>query len=132
VHGREFPTSTDYWDGNWLRVTGYCQGSGSVVRIHGSLIRLTEISGLLRGCEALYERLDGHASLDCIEPYLKIDLVAQTKGHIAIAIEITPDQLTESHRFTSAFDQTFLPPIIGACRAILDKYPIHEGANAHA
>jgi hypothetical protein len=24
IHGRQFPDSQDYWDGNWLNATAYC------------------------------------------------------------------------------------------------------------
>ena len=31
VHGRQFPDLHDYWDGNWLRVTAHCGGSGASI-----------------------------------------------------------------------------------------------------
>jgi hypothetical protein len=31
VHCREFESSDDYWDGNWLRVTARCEADGAVV-----------------------------------------------------------------------------------------------------
>ncbi len=28
IHSREFPTSEDYWDSNWLNITVKCQVKG--------------------------------------------------------------------------------------------------------
>jgi hypothetical protein len=126
IHGRQFPDATDYWDGNWLRVTAYCTYSESTVRVHGPIIHLREVVGFLRGCQRLYETLAGRAELDCIEPNLRISLVAETGGHIRVELSITPDHMTESHRFTDAFDQTYLPPVIAACERILQQYPVRE------
>jgi hypothetical protein len=126
IHGRQFPQSADYWDGNWLRVTAYCIYPHSIVRAHGAIIHLGEIVGLLRECEHLYQTLQGQASLRCIEPNLGVELTAETGGHITVQLTITPDQMTESHNFTDSIDQTYLPPIITACQAILAKFPVRE------
>jgi hypothetical protein len=126
VHGRQFPPSQDYWDGNWLRVTAYCSYPQSSVRVHGSIVHLGEIHGLHREVENLYQTLQGQAELRCIEPNLGVELQAQTGGHIRVKISITPDHMTEAHSYTDGFDQTYLPPIIGGCKAILDKFPLRE------
>ena len=126
VHGRQFPQSADYWDGNWLRVTAYCMYPQSIVRAHGAIIHLGEIVGLLNECENLYKTLNGQACLRCIEPNLGVELTAESGGHINVRLTITPDQLTESHNFTDGIDQTYLLPIISACQAILTKFPVRE------
>ena len=126
VHGRQFPQSVDYWDGNWLCVTAYCVYPESTVRAHGTIIHLGEVVCLLQECEHLYQTLQGQATLRCIEPNLGVQLTAQNGGHIEVQLSITPDHINESHSFTDSIDQTFLPPIIAACRAILDKFPVRE------
>jgi hypothetical protein len=132
MHGRQFPESMDYWDGNWLRATAYCTYADSTVRVHGSIIHLGEVVGLLRSCERLYQTLDGRAGLDCIEPSLRVELVAETGGHIRVAISITPDHMSEAHRFTDGFDQTYLPPVIAACKRIIERYPVREAEQLPA
>ncbi len=122
IHGRQFPDANDYWDGNWVRATAYCIYPGSVVRTHGSIIHLGEIAGLLHGCEDLYNTLKGSAGLDCTEPNLNVQLAATTMGHIKIIISITPDHLAETHEYTDEIDQTYLPPVITACKQIIEKY----------
>ena len=129
VHGRQFPHAVDYWDGNWLRVTAFCIYPQSMVRTHGSIIHLGEVSGLLRECEQLYQTLQGQAGLRCMEPNLGVELTGETGGRIKVQLSITPDHMSESHSFTDAIDQTYLPPIIAACRAILAKFPVREPEN---
>jgi hypothetical protein len=104
----------------------YCIYPGSTVRVHGSIIHLGEVVGLLRSCETLYETLQGRAGLDCIEPVLRVELVAEPAGHIKVDITITPNHLTEAHNFTDRFDQTYLPPIISSCMRILEKHWVTE------
>jgi hypothetical protein len=129
IHGREFPDSADFWDGNWLRVTAYCIYPDSMVRTHGAIVHLREVVGLLRSCEQLYDTLQGRAGLDCLEPNLAVELTAETGGHINVEVAITPDHLSESHKFTDRFDQTYLPGVIAACKSILDRFPVREPEN---
>uniref|UniRef100_UPI0037BE5CD3 WapI family immunity protein n=1 Tax=Ideonella sp. TaxID=1929293 RepID=UPI0037BE5CD3 len=85
-----------------------------------------DIYGLLHETETLYQSLEGRAELRCIEPTLGVELSAQTCGHIQVKISITPDHINESHSYTDGFDQTYLPPIITGCKAILSKFPLRE------
>jgi hypothetical protein len=126
IHGREFPDATDYWDGNWLRVSANCIHPESAVRVHGPIIHLSEVVGLERGCRRLYDTLQGQACLDCVEPTLHVELNAETRGQIIVQITITPNHLAETHRFTGELDQTHLPPIIASCSRILEKFPVRE------
>lgn len=126
VHGRQFPQSQDYWDGNWLIVTAHCSYSQSSVRADGSFVHLGEIYGLLQETEALFQTLQGKAELRCMEPNLSVELLAQTGGHIRVKISLTPDNMTESHSYTDGLDQTYLPPVISGCKAILAKFPLRE------
>lgn len=124
IHGLEFDGSTDYWDGNWLRVTANCADKGASITVSGSIIHLGEIVQLLNGCQAMNETLSGSASMPCIEPNLDIKLVARDHGHVEATIEITPDHLTQKHSFTFGIDQSYLPGIIDDCRRVLEEYPV--------
>ena len=126
IHGRQFPEAADYWDGNWLNVTACCIGDGSSVRAQGSIIHLGEIVGLLGDCETLYESLSGRAELKCIEPNLNVRLESESGGHIGVTIDITADHMSESHQFIDGMDQTYLPPIISACRNVLERFPLRD------
>ena len=129
LHGRQFPDSIDYWDGNWLRATACCSSPGAIVCTEGPIIHLGEIHGLLHECRILYESLKGEAKLACIEPNLSVKLAAEWNGALTVVIEITPDQMTERHSFDEHLDQSYLPSIISQCEAVLEKFPIREPAR---
>jgi hypothetical protein len=132
VHGRAYEDSNDYWDGNWLRVTAVCRYPGAWTGTEGTILHLREVMSLLTSCEKVFETLQGDAVLDCMEPNLKVELKSTGLGHLAVEISITPDHMTQSHSYSDQFDQTFLPPIITSCRAILAKYPIRGVAVSGA
>ena len=124
VHGRQFPMTDDYWDGNWLQVTVHCGAPGASVWVSGPLIHLSEITHFLRGVEAMHTSLQGEATLPCMEPEFAVTLTAQGRGHITMVVHLTPDHLSQAHRFTFALDQSYLPLVIASCRTLLQQYPI--------
>ena len=124
VHGRQFPTSDDYWDGNWLRISAEYRSASSRVKTEGPIIHLGELVGLFESCERLYETLAGEAELDCMEPELNVKLKAGLSGQIQLEVSITPDNLNEEHIFRQDIDQTYLPQIIAECGSLLAEYPI--------
>jgi hypothetical protein len=125
IHGRQFPQASDYWDANWLRVTAYCISTHSIVRIQDDpCIHLGELNALLDGCERMYATLQGRAELQCMEPGLSVTLTASGHGHIDVHVSMTPNASGETHLYEDQFDQSYLPPIIQACHAILATFPI--------
>jgi hypothetical protein len=54
---------------------------------------------------------------------------ADQLGHIRAQVEITPDNLTQSHKMEFDVDQSYLPSIIKQCSVIVKKYPIRGGRN---
>jgi hypothetical protein len=126
IHGRQFPNAKDYWDGNWLRITAECSSSSSKVKIHGPIIHLGELAGLLVSCRQLYENLSGEANLDCMEPELNVRMKAGSSGQIRLEISITPDNLNEEHLFRQDIDQSYLPSIIAACESILAEHLVRN------
>ncbi len=132
IHGRQFPNATDFWDGNWLRVTAILSTSTSMVRTEGPIVHLREIYGLKAECEKLYETLSGQATLACLEPNLSVKITAGTSGHIDIEVSVVPDQFTERHEYKTTSDQTYLPGVIQQCEGILEQYPIREPGQLRA
>ena len=114
VHGRQFPELMDDWDGNWLNISAQCIAEGAQIVVNGPILHLSDVSRLLEECEAMYETLQGSASLPCMEPNLRVRLEAKPRGGIFIAVEITPDYLSQWHKFEFQADQTYLPAIIAA------------------
>jgi hypothetical protein len=130
VHGRQFSDSNDYWDGNWLRVTAHCGGNGASVFATGSIIHLSELDRWLVGTEELLKNLTGEAKLACMEPALSATLKSGSLGHITMEVSITPDHMTQSHRFQFQIDQSYLPPFVKQCQSILKAYPIRGSRDA--
>lgn len=127
IHGRQFPDATDYWDGNWLRVTAFCIYPHSAVRIQNiACVRTDEVASLLAGCEKLYSTLSGKAELKCMEPYISVEFSGSARGHIGVNLSVTPDHIKETHDYEDEIDQSYLPAIISSCQAILVKYPIRD------
>ena len=124
VHGRQFPDSGDYWDGNWITVTACCEARGAWVWVTGNFIHLGEIMILLDGSERLYRELEGKAELSCMEPELSLELEFKSQGKIDLSVEITPDNLSQSHSFIFEIDQSYLPGLISSCQKILQTFPI--------
>ena len=125
VHGREFPESKDYYDGNWLRVTAYCGASGASVWAQGAILMVTDIAGFGHQCAKMLGGDGKLAALDPWEPELKVSLeVSDGLGHIRSQVEITPDYLLQAHRFEFEIDQSYLPGIIRQCSEIVKEYPI--------
>jgi hypothetical protein len=129
VHCRQFPESNDYWDGNWLFVTAECRYPQSFARAEGPIVNLSEIARFLKECHALYRDLRGAAVLSCIEPNLRVELTAESLGHLALVIALTPDTLVEQHTFRSEVDQSYLPSIITGCESILARYPLRHSED---
>jgi hypothetical protein len=130
VHGRERPNAADYWDGNWLNVMVRVEANGATVETSGPILRNNELADFCKGLEELQSTLTGEVRLVCIEPNLGITFTGNGLGHIAANISITPDHLTQTHQFTFALDQTYVRPLIAACKDILARYPIRD-AEGH-
>jgi hypothetical protein len=125
VHGRQYPDSEDYYDGNWLRVTVHCDGLGASVWAQGAILMTTDIAGFGDQCAAMLQGSAKSAIMDPFEPELKVSLETTDRlGHICTQIEITPNNLTQSHWFGFEVDQSYLPDIIQKCADIVKKYPI--------
>ncbi len=124
IHGRQFPESDDYWDGNWLRVTAHCGAQGADVWTVGPIIHLGDLVRWLRALEELNRTLTGRADLINLEPELSVKISVDVIGQLLIEIEITPDHMNQKHWFRSEVDQTYLPPLIASCQRILKDFPV--------
>lgn len=124
VRKREFPDATDYWDSNWLVVRIIMQSAQASVATEGAILMTTDFVAFRNQLVAMNEAVAGEAFLSGLEPNIKVTLSADTLGHISGQIEITPDHLTEFHRFEIGMDQTYLPALIASCDAILERFPV--------
>jgi hypothetical protein len=126
---REFPNSEDYWDGNWITIHALVEAPGARVDVQGPWLRSDEVERFLIQLEALNRELKGVAELACVEPTLSVKVTCDLLGHVETVVEITPDQLVQSHRFSFSSDQTYLASAMKGCRGILTKYPVKNPLN---
>ena len=124
IHNREFPTSEDYWDSNWLNTTVHCGANNASVWVNGSILLNIEISDWLDSLVKMNEQLSGEANLETLEQQLSVRLKAEQLGGVSMEVEITPDQLTQRHYFEFEIDQSYLNSLIESCRKVLQKFPI--------
>jgi len=130
IFGRQFPSSEDYSDGNWLNVKAEVRASDATVRASGAILHLGELAGFANELEKLDQTLAGTARLNCIEPNLKIVIEAGRLGHLKATIDITPDHMFQRHTFISEIDQTFLKPLLIQLRSVLSRYPLKGRADS--
>lgn len=124
IHGREFPDTDDYWDGNWLQATAHCKTQTTSVEVSGPFIHLSDLKNLRENCEKLSADLLGSFHAEFLEPYLDLELTMNSVGQCETTVSLTPDNLTEEHRFTFQLDQSYLPPFINELKQILTTYPV--------
>jgi hypothetical protein len=124
VHSRQFPPSEDFWYGNWLNVTAHCGSQGADVWANGSILGAPDIASWLVALEEMNRTLSGEAYLGSLEPELRVELKMESRGHIWVRVEITPDHMTQEHVFQFEVDQSYLRRLIEDCRKVLAKYPV--------
>ena len=124
VRGRQFPDASDYYDGNSLITIATMQVGQSSVTTEGAILMTSDFERFRNELAAMHETLTGEALLSGYEPNLKVLLRADRLGHINGKVEITPDQMSEFHRFDVDFDQTYLPALLTSCEAIMQRFPV--------
>lgn len=124
VRGREFPDTSDYWDGNWLVIRARMEASGAWVECSGPILMTADVERFRDGLKVMADTLAGEATLTGLEPGINVTLKMRTRGKIEGAVEITPDHLNQQHRFTVDADQSYLSALISSCDMILDRFPV--------
>jgi hypothetical protein len=74
--------------------------------------------------ETLRTSLEGEARLECMEPELAVTLKGASLDAVEMQVEITPDHLTQEHKFTFSIDQRYLDPLSSQCARLLQAFPI--------
>jgi hypothetical protein len=131
IHRREFPGSTDYWDGNWLVCSVEVVAGSFSGRHSNRCLRNDELSRFFAGLVALDDRLKGEAALETLEEWFSLRLIGDGRGHVQ-AIGFLRDDFVEANelKFWLSFDQTYLALLIAQCRDVLEAYPIVGQPNA--
>jgi hypothetical protein len=124
VHNQAFPDSASAHDTDWLDVTVHCGALDASVWVSGAILSSSAFDRFASACVALYKELHGEALLEYYEPNVSVKLTAADRlGHVPMTVKITPDHMTQEHRFQFELDQSYLPAVVQQCRAILNRYP---------
>lgn len=124
VHAYQYRDANDYWDGNWLNATAICSENGATVLVRVAFIRTNEICDWQHSVDKLLAAMEGEAKLACLEPEIGVTLKACCLGAVEMEVQITPDHLTQEHRFTFAIDQSYLHPFSSQCVRLLNDFPV--------
>jgi hypothetical protein len=125
VHGRQYPDSTDVYDGNWLNITAHAGGLGASVFASGAIMMVNDLVRWSLACDALAISDAKEAMLTSYEPNLKVEVrPLDSLGHFIMVVRITPEHLSQKHEFEFGIDQTELRDLARACRKIAKTYPV--------
>lgn len=121
---RENPEAMDADDGNWIYAT-IDIAAGAFRGSFEANLRAEDFERFRDELRPLYERLDGSATFDTMEGWLRIAVQGDGKGHFHAACEAI-DRPGLGNRLTFAidFDQTELPAMVRAVEAICDAVPV--------
>lgn len=130
IHGREFPESEDYWDGNFVMVTACCRAEGARVWAQGPILHLGELAAWAVALKHIHQTLSGSADLNCMEPNLRVHVSVDGAGHLSVNVCITPNHLEQKHEFDLRLDQSHLPSFLASCERVLDRFPVRNAERA--
>jgi hypothetical protein len=124
IHGRSLPSSSDYWDGNWMA----CTADVAAGAFRGSLDRLLRNEDVSRFHDRLMElseRLSGEAFFDTLEGWFDLRVIGDGRGHMEARGQLCDDPIQGNVlEFRLFFDQTFLPPLLAQLQAVMKAYPV--------
>jgi hypothetical protein len=123
VLGKASPESVEWYDGTWLDVRAQCVAPGATVTASGPLLTVEDLGRLLAGMEAMLSGRASAAEMSPLEPNLVVGLTGNSKGRLRIDVRITPDPMTQEHRFFFDAGIGYLPGPIAQCREILGRFP---------
>jgi hypothetical protein len=121
---RENPEAADYWDGNWVFAT-VTIAAGAFRGSFDAQLRTDEFRRFRDQLRPLYEKLTGRAIFDPMEPWLRIEVEGDGKGHFHASCK-ADDQPGVGNKlsFGIDFDQTELPDILKGLDAICEAFPV--------
>ena len=121
--GRSASRSRGAYYGTWLQVRAECSAPGATVTANGPPPTAEDIGRLLAGMEAMQRRESGSAELSPLEPNLIVSLTGSSRGRLRIDVRVTPDSMTQEHRFFFDTDVAYLAGPIEQCREIPAPLP---------
>jgi hypothetical protein len=131
VLDKAFPGSVEWYDGTWLQARAECTAPGATVTASGPLLTAEDLGRLLTGMEAMLRREASAVEMSPLEPNLVVGLTGNSRAGLRIDVRITPDSMSQEHRFFFDADLGYLSGPIEQCREILQLFPA-QGRVAQA
>lgn len=121
---RRFPDAQDYWDGNWLDAEITLR-VGAFRGAYEAQLRTDDFSRFRDALRRLYDELTGDAAFLSLEQWLRLRLVGDGRGHIAVTCDaMDAAGLGNRLTFNLELDQTELPQMLRDLEAILRDFPV--------
>lgn len=97
---------------DWLTLTAHCGTEGASVWASGTFLQLSDIVRFGEQCAALEAEHADQAILESYENDLRVELQRPgARGDIRMVIQITPNPITQEHRFWREIDLSYLPEL---------------------
>jgi hypothetical protein len=124
VTRREFPEASDYWDGNWVYATIRIR-AGAFRGEYEALLRTDELASFRDQLGTLHAALNGSATFETMEHWLRVDIQGDGRGHFLAKCEARDQPgIGNTLRFELTFDQTELPPALTALDEVIRAFPV--------
>lgn len=124
ILSREYPDSTDYWDGNWVISNVKVQIPGYYVDFNANL-RTDEIRNFLNDLKLMNSQLSGKAKLKNLDSFINFDCAMNKLGHINWSGETCyPAGSGAVLNFEFVSNQSYLEDLIKELEDINYVYPV--------
>lgn len=124
VTRREFPEASDYWDGNWVYATIRIR-AGAFRGEYEALLRTDELAAFREQLRTLHAALNGSATFETMEHWLRVDIQGDGRGHFLAKCEARDQPGTgNTLRFELTFDQSELPRVLEALDEVVGAFPV--------
>lgn len=100
-----------------------CVGVRSFASIQNGFALTEQLFIWRDSLKKMYETLEGTYNFSIADPILGISFECQKLGQINVTVEMSENNLTESHVFKYEIDQSYLPDIIQKLLAFLESLP---------
>ena len=121
---RNYPNSSDYWDGNWVTSNINIKIPGYLVNF-GANLRTDELRDFTNEIKLMSKLLKGKANLKNLENYLHIECEMDKLGKIIWTVETCfPAGYGAVLKFEFESDQSFLIRLIKELETILTAFPV--------
>lgn len=124
ILAREYPHSSDYWDGNWVSSHVIINIPGYYVNFYASL-RTDEIRDFVKDLKLMKKHLSGKAKLVNLDTYIHFECEMDKLGHINWSGETCyPAGSGAVLNFEFVSDQSYLEELIKELDDITYVYPV--------